>query len=386
MPDYNLSAEQIEFRDTLRRFFEAASPMSLTRGTLAADRGVDAALWKSACDKLALPGLAIAEEYGGQGFGLAELAIAFSESGRALAPMPLLSVAGFAARSIEAVSRPEDRGEWLEPIASGQIATLAWVDASGRWAPESTTTVVVTGGRISGKMSFVLDGDVAERFLVVARIEESHGDEGLGLYSVEADARGLSVRRLETLDLTRRMFSLTLENVEARRISGSEGSGAALRSALDDVRVLLCAEMAGGMERVLETAVDYAKTRHQFGRPIGSFQAIKHKAADMLIDFESARTATAAAIEAVDRDAADRSLAVAVAKAFAGAAYVRMTTEAIQILGGVGYTWEYDAHLYFRRAQASSILLGDASEHHERIARELSARVARVTQEASHET
>ncbi|MBY0399294.1 hypothetical protein K2X89_03295, partial [Myxococcota bacterium] len=190
-------------------------------------------------------------------------------------------------------------------------------------------------------------------------------------------------------DVTRSLARLRFENVELEAVGAPGQDGGAIERGLEEARVLACAEMVGGMQRVLEAAVDYANARHQFGRPIGSFQAIKHKCADMLIDFEGARTAVEAAIEACEGDAAgahadgssggsssgtsegasERALLVAVAKAQTGPAYVRMAIENMQIQGGVGYTWEYDAHLYYRRAQASEIFHGPASDHHDRIAR-----------------
>ncbi|MEE8166725.1 MAG: acyl-CoA dehydrogenase family protein, partial [Myxococcota bacterium] len=293
LPDYNLSEEQLEFRDTLRRFFEENAPMTEVRAVMESEPGVSRGLWKQVCEEFGLPGLAIGEEHGGQGFAMKELAIALGETGRALAPVPLFAVAGLAAHAIEAVTTSSDRNAWLGPIANGMLATLAWVESSGRWSVDATTTEVHADGSLSGEKCFVLNADAAERFFVVAREAGSHGDEGLGLYAVEAAAPGLSLCRVESLDPTRRLATLRLDRAQARAVGEPHAAGPGLAVALEEATALHCAEMVGGMQKVLETAVDYASTRYQFSRPIGSFQAIKHKAADMLIDFEGARTATA---------------------------------------------------------------------------------------------
>jgi alkylation response protein AidB-like acyl-CoA dehydrogenase len=380
LPDYDLSPEQLEFRDTLRRFFEEFSPMTEVRVVMASESDVSRALWKQICEELGLPGLAIGEECGGQGFGLKELSIALGETGRALAPAPLFAVAGLTARAIAALTSGAERDAWLGPIATGMLGTLAWVESSGHWTVDATTTEVHPDGSLSGEKCFVLNADLAERFFVVAREPGSQGEQGLGLYAVEAGAPGLSSCPVESLDPTRRLATLRLDRAPARAVGEPHAAGPGLKLALEEATALHCAEMLGGMQKVLETAVDYANTRYQFSRPIGSFQAIKHKAADMLIDFEGARTATAAAIDAVDTQDAESSLLISVAKAHTGPAYLRMATENIQIHGGVGYTWEYDAHLHFRRAHSSAILLGDASWHQERLARTLAAQLGGVEQ------
>lgn len=373
LPDFDLSAEQVEFRDTLRRFFDAHAPMTETRRSMASASGCSAALWEKAAEELGLAGLAIAEEHGGQGFGLVELSIALAEAGRALAPIPLFSTAGLAGRVIAQVVRASGAkaGPWLEPIAAGRPATLAWLEPGSGWDPAQTRCEARPSGsgfRLSGEKCLVLDGPFAERFFVVAR-----SGAGQGLFAVDAGAPGLSIEPSEGFDVTRRLARIRFVNVELRAVGEPGSDGPAIVRGLEEATALLCGEMVGGMQRVLETAVDYANARHQFGRPIGSFQAIKHKCANMLIDFEGARTASRAAVDACDAGDPEASLLVSVAKAHAGPAYVRMAIESMQIQGGVGYTWEYDAHLFYRRAQASEILLGSASEHHDRIARRLAA-------------
>lgn len=374
LPDFDLAPEQVEFRDTLRRFFEANAPMAETRRVMDAGEGIARPLWEKAGAELGLVGLAIPEAQGGQGFGLEELGIALSECGRALAPIPLFSAAALAgrvvARVLEASGGKGD--DWLGPLAAGQIATVAWQEDGGPADPARTHLEARANGaayRLSGEKRIVLDAPVAERFFVVARLPGSAGGQGLGLFSVDAAAAGLTLERTEAFDPTRPLATLRFANVEALPVGEPGADGPAIGRGLEEATVLFCAEQIGGMQRVLEAAVDYANARHQFGRPIGSFQAIKHKCADMLIDFEASRTAVRAAIEACAADDPERSLLASVAKAQCGPAFVRMAIENMQIQGGVGYTWEYDAHLYYRRAQAFALLHGSASEHHDRVAR-----------------
>ena len=370
--DFNLSEEQIEFREMLRRFFEEHAPTSVVRDRMGAGGGFDAAMWKTASEELGLAGIAIPESSGGQGFGLKELGLALAEVGRSLAPIPLFASAALAGRVVESVAG--DAREWLEPIAAGEIATLAWVEdatgAPGGWSPDGVAMHAEPDGsnyRISGTKHFVLAAPEAARFFVIARTNDSGGATGLGLFAVEADAEGLEVLPRDTLDLTRPLSSVRFERTAARAVGAVGAAGPAISSGLGEATALLCAEMVGGMQRVFETAVDYAAERHQFSRPIGSFQAIKHKCADLLIDFEGARTAIDGAVVAFDEGDPEAGSLASVAKAFAGPAYVRMATESGQIQGGVGYTWEYDAHLFFRRALAGRAILGDETDHYDQL-------------------
>jgi alkylation response protein AidB-like acyl-CoA dehydrogenase len=372
LADLNLSDERTEFRDTLRRFFDEHAPITEVRRVMEAGEGISPSIWKLASEELGLAGIAIAEEFGGQGFGLKELAIALGETGRSLAPIPLFASAALAAPVVQAVAGVGQGADFLEPIAAGRVATLAWVEAKGDWDAAAVEMEASAAGDVyllSGAKHFVLDAPHAEQLFVVARLPGTTGANGLGLFAVDTAAKGVRVEQCETLDLTRPLSIVHFEDVEAVAVGAVGRSGVAIRAALDESTALLCAEMVGGMQRVLETAVDYAAERHQFSRPIGSFQAIKHKCADLLIDFEGSRTVSDGAITAFEEGDGERSLLASVAKSHVGPAYLRVTTENMQIQGGVGYTWEYDAHLYFRRALASTAMLGDASAHQERLAR-----------------
>ena len=374
LADFNLSEEQIEFRDTLRRFFEEHSPITVVRDVMGEGGGHSTALWKLASEELGLSGIAIPEGCGGQGFGRKELALALGEVGRSLAPIPLFASAALAGRVVEAVAG--ESKEWLEPIALGEIATLAWVEgeggaaSAGGWDPARVSMLAEPDGdgfRLGGTKDFVLAAAQANRIFVVARLPGSEGDEGVGLFAVDAGAEGVSVVPRETLDLTRPLYSVRLEGAPARAVGATDRALAGIRQGLDEAGALLAAEMVGGMQQVLETAVGYAAERHQFSRPIGSFQAIKHKCANLLIDFEGARTVADGAVVAFDEEDPEAGLLASVAKAHVGPAYVRMAIESGQIQGGVGYTWEYDAHLYFRRALAGQAMLGDETVHRDRL-------------------
>ena len=378
LAEFNLSEERLEFRDTLRGFFEEHAPITEVRRVMEEDgSGHSPALWQGAAEELGLAGIAIAEELGGQGFGLKELGIALGEVGRSLAPIPLLASAGLAGRVVQHVAGAE-AGEWLPPIAEGRAATLAWVESNGDWDPAGTTLEISGEGsdvRLSGEKHFVLDAGAAETLFVVVRIPGTHCDEGLSLVAVDASASGLVVERPECVDLTRPVWTLRFSDTPARLVGSAGSAAAGIRQGLDEATALLCAEMEGGMRKVIETAVDYAAERFQFSRPIGSFQVIKHKCADLLIDYEGARTASDGAIVAHDEADPEAGVLTSVAKSHLGPAYVRMATESGQIQGGVGYTWEYDAHLYFRRALASKAMLGDESSHRDRLARHVARKL-----------
>ena len=379
LADFNLSEEQREFREMLRRFFEEHAPIAVVRRVMEADRsGFDPAAWSLASEELGLAGLAIPEVLGGQGFGLKELGLALGEVGRGLAPVPLFASAGLAGRVVAAVAE-DDAERWLAPIAAGEAATLAWVEAEGDWDPAATRLEVDGAGdtvRLRGAKEYVLAAREARRIFVVAREPGSRCDEGLGLFAVEADAAGLSVDALQAVDLTRAIHRVRFDDTPAVRVGAPGQAAPGVRVGLDESLALLCAEMVGGMQKVLETAVDHANERYQFSRPIGSFQAIKHKCANLLIDFEGARTATDGALVAFDEGDPERFELACVAKAHTGPAYLRMAIDGGQIQGGVGYTWEYDAHLYFRRAMACRAFLGDESVQHERLASTVARQLA----------
>ena len=368
----SLSPEQQEFAGELRRFCAEAAPASAVRRAMQTGSGLDPSLWERMSRDLGLPGLAIPEALGGQGFGVTELALAAAELGRALACAPFFSTAVLAGRALWHGAAPEERAELLPGLAAGATAALAYVEPGGGFDPaEIAMQAEPTGAgfAVTGAKHLVVDGHTADRLVVAARLPGTRGAAGLSLFLVEGGAPGLARRRLETFDPTRRLARLDFDRVPARVLGEPGGASAALARALDEATVALCAEMMGGAQRVLEEAVAHARSRFQFGRAVGSFQAVKHKCADVLIGYEAAATATREAAWAADSAPQQLPLLASLAKVACSEAYFRAAHENIQIHGGVGFTWEMDAHLHFRRAKSSEILLGDAAFHRERIAR-----------------
>src|SRR6266516_169277 len=367
-----VSAEQEELRASVRRFLADRAPLSRVRELM--DGGdTDWAVWEQAGTQLGLQGLAIPESYGGAGFSFAEQAVVLEEFGAALYGGPYLASAVLAATALLAIPDEGARRGLLPDIASGQtVATLAFAEDGGSWDPAAirlSATKDGEGWQLDGHKSFVLDGATAGLILVVATT-----DAGLSLFAVKGDgevggdAAGLSRAVLPALDQTRQLARLEFAGVTGRLI-GSPGDGAAaLDRALDVAAVALAAEHLGGAQRALDMAVEYAKIRRQFDRPIGSFQAIKHRCADLLLEVESLRSAVGYAAAAVAEDSAEIPVLASLVKAYGSETYFHVAAENIQIHGGIGFTWEHDAHLYFKRAKASELFLGGGAYHRERLA------------------
>ena len=367
--------ERRVFRETLRRFLEERAPAPERRRAMESQRGYDPELWRSACSELELAGLAIDERHGGQGFGPEELGLAARELGYALACVPFFSSAVLAAGALAAFADDARAAALLRAIASGETAALAWVEPDAGFALDEVT--LSAAAQLRGRKTAVIDGHSARHLLVVAREPGTHGESGLTLLALAGDAPGVTRRRLDSFDPTRALASIDFSGAEASVIGSAGGAGPVLARALERATIALCQELVGVMERVVAMAVDYAKTREQFGRPIGSFQAIKHKCADLWIALEAARSAADRASRLAARADAplvDLRLAASLAKAWCSRACFQAAAENIQIHGGVGFTWEHDAHLFFRRAKSSEILLGDGRWHRERMAQWLRLR------------
>ena len=372
---FTFTDEQEELRRTIRRFLDEKSPVSEVRRLMEDDAGYDEAVWKQMAQELGLQGLAIPESYGGQGFTFVELGIVLEEMGRALLCAPFFASAALAATTILNAGTKAAKKELLPGIATGEtIATLALAEPNGRWDATGITAIATPDGdgyRISGTKRFVIDGTNANLIIVAARKEKTKGDRGVGLFAVRGDADGLTREALQPLDPTRKQAQLTLDNVKATPIGKPGRDWPALQKTLDQISVLLSAEMVGGAQRCLDMAVQYAKDRIQFGRPIGQFQAIKHKCADMLLKVESGKTATYYAMWVAAKDDPELATVAPLAKAFCSEAYFFAASENIQVHGGIGFTWEHDAHLYFKRAKSSELLFGDPTYHRDLLARRL---------------
>jgi len=280
-----------------------------------------------------------------------------------------------AANAIMNAATDDEQHQLLPGIASGEtIATLAFTEPNGKWDASGITMEAKGSGdawTLAGTKMFVIDGHTAGQVVVVARQAGSNGEDGIAFFVVDGDARGLTRTPLTTMDQTRKQARLDFDGVTARPL-GQPGSGwAALSKTLDQAAVCLANEMVGGAQKVLEMSVEYAKVRVQFGRPIGSFQAIKHKCADMLLEVESAKSAAYYAAWAAAEDNEELPVVASLAKAYCSDAYFHAAAENIQIHGGIGFTWEHPAHLYFKRAKSSEILFGDATYHRELLAQRI---------------
>ena len=365
--NFGFSEEQDELRKMVKRFLDEKSPESEVRRLMATEEGYDPAVWSQMANELALQGLGIPEEYGGQGYGPVELYVVFEEMGAALLCAPYFSTVALAANALLQVGTEQDKQRYLPGIASGEvIATLALTDDAGQWDLSGTSTTASASGNdwhVSGVRSFVTDGSTASLILVPAMTAK-----GLSLFAVQGDASGLERTTLPTMDQTRKQSRLVLTDTPAMLV-GEEGAAlAGLETTLQIAASALAAEQVGGAQRVLNNAVEYAKARVQFGRPIGSFQAIKHKCADMLLDVESAKSAAYYAAWAAQELNDELPVAASLAKSFCSEAYFHCAAENIQIHGGIGFTWEHHAHLYFKRAKSSELFLGDPAYHRELLA------------------
>ncbi len=366
MPDFAFDEEQDALRATVRRFCDERSPSREVRRLMETTEGYDPDVWKQLTAELGLTAIHIPEADGGQGFSFVELGIVLEEMGRALLCAPFFSSICLGANAIMNAGTPEQRNELLPQIAAGDVrAALAHVEPSGDWTTDGIT-VGAENGKLTGTKSFVIDGHTADLIVVAAR-----EGSGISLFTVPGDASGLVRTPLATLDMTRKQADLTFDGVEATRL-GEAGSGEeALRKTLEQAAVCLASECVGGSERTMDMAVQYAKDRYQFGRPIGSFQSIKHKCADMLLRLESAKSASYYAAWAAAEDNEELSVAASLAKAYCTESYFANSRENIQIHGGIGFTWEHDCHLYYRRAKTSELMLGDPTYHRELIAERL---------------
>ena len=367
---FAFSDEQQELRRGLRRFLEDKSPPSQVRRLMESDAGYDPGVWAQMAAQLGLQGLTIPQEYGGAGFGPIEQLVVLEEMGRTLLCAPYFSTAVLAVTALQASGDEAAQREWLPGIADGTtLATLAACEDDGAWSTERVLTRAQRLGEryaITGRKSYVLDGVIADRVLVVAQ-----ADGGPTLFAVDGRDPHLVRRPLQTIDMTRKQAALVFDGVAARRI-GEEGAAArSVARTLELASIALAAEQVGGAQRCLEMSVDYAKLRVQFGRPIGSFQAIKHKCADMLLDVELAKSAAYHAAWSAAQGAADLPLVASLAKALCSETYFRAAAENIQIHGGIGFTWEHDAHLYYRRAKSAEVMLGSATQHREVMAAHL---------------
>jgi len=373
--DFGFNDEQEMLRATARKFLENECTSDFVRARMAEPAGLTDEFWAKLAEQGWL-GLVYPEEHGGSGLGFVDLTVLMEEMGRAVMPGPFFSTVLLGGLAILEAGSAAQQKEWLPRITGGTArATLAWTEPSARWdAAGVTTTATAAGGgfRLTGTKLFVLDAHLADVLVVVARTREGgRSEEGLSLFLVPKGAGGLEVKLLPTMDQTRKLCEVSLTDVAVgadAMLGARDGGWAPLSRVVERATVALCAEMCGGAQRVLDMTTEYAKIRIAFGRPIGSYQGVKHRAADMLVDVENAKSLTYYAAWAVDENAPDAALAASMAKAYVSDAYRKVAGAGIQLHGGIGFTWEHDLHLYFKRAKSSEFTFGDATFHRERVA------------------
>jgi alkylation response protein AidB-like acyl-CoA dehydrogenase len=370
---FSFTDEQEQFRSMIQRFLVDKSPTTEVRRLMESPEGYDREVWEQLSEELALPGIHIPERYGGAGFGAVELGIVMEEFGRSLLCAPYFSSSVLAANAIMNAAKESQKTELLPDIASGaRLATLAVTEPNGRWDThgiELTATPPEDKSEpeflLNGVKSFVLDGQISDLLIVVGRRERSSGDKGLSFFALPANSPGVERRALETMDATRKLSRIEFHDAKAQLLGRLGAGAAALSRTLDQAAIALANEMVGGAQALLDSALSYAQSRMQFGRAIGSFQAIKHKCADMLLEVELAKSAAYYAAEAAAEDDPELPSLASLAKACASDAYMSTAANCIQLHGGIGFTWDHDTHLWFKRAKSSEVLLGDPSYHRE---------------------
>lgn len=367
--EFELNETQTLFQRSARELFAQECPPTHVREMIEKNEPYSDGVWNKLVEQ-GWTGLIFSEENGGQGLGFVEMAVAFEEMGRALLPGAFLSTVALAGSLIEKACSPEYRATRLRAICEGQAkATVALLEESADWNPDAVTmaaTPVDGGFKLTGKKLFVSDAAVADCIVTVAR-----GGSGLVLAFVDSKAPGVSIKPMPGIDVTRSLsaveFNDVIVNIEDVMTDGGRAR-AALERALNVATLALSAEMLGGMQWLLEASVEYAKTRKQFGKPIGQFQAVQHHCANMLLMTESTRSAVYYAAWQMGNDPEQAPLAISIAKAYASDGYREVGNLAVQVHGGIGFTWDENVHFYYKRAKASELMFGDATYHRERIA------------------
>ncbi|MGH7383587.1 MAG: acyl-CoA dehydrogenase family protein [Candidatus Rokuibacteriota bacterium] len=372
--NFGFNEEQELLRNTARKFLENECGSDTVRRLMETAEGMSPELWRKLAEQGWL-GLIYPDQYDGMGLGLVDLVVLMEEMGRAVVPGPYFSTVLLGGLVILEAGGDAQKKEWLPRIAAGdRRVALAWMEPSAQLGPAGVTLTAVKRGEqftLSGTKLFVHDAHTADALVVAARTQPGAGADGVSLFLLPKGTKGLEVTLLPTMDQTRKLCEVACSEVTVGpdALLGEAGSGwAPLARVLDRATVALCAEMCGGAQKVLDMTVEYAKIRQAFGRPIGSYQGVKHRAADMLVDVENSKSITYYAAWALDEGSPEAPLAVSMAKAYVSDAYRRVSAAGIQLHGGIGFTWEHDLHLYFKRAKGSEFTFGDATHHRERVA------------------
>jgi acyl-CoA dehydrogenase len=352
--EFEFTDEQRALREVARDVCTRHSPEAEVRRLMGTPEGFDRDVWRRLGSDVGLLGLAVPEEHGGAGAGLVELALLAEETGRTLLCAPLLGTVALAVPALLATGDDAVAGELLPGVLDGStVLALAATDDRGTWAPAQLSVTATSGGTLTGEQAHVLDGAAADALLVLAT-----GDEGPALFLVDGDATGLTREVQSGLDLTRRQARLRFDGVPARPAGPAAAAPAAVATARRTAAVVVAAAAVGSAQRLLDSSVEHARTRLQFGRPIGSFQAVRHRCADMLVDVEHARSAAYHAAWAADAGTDDPALAADLATVVTAEAHLRVAKGTVQVHGGIGFTWEHPTHLHYKRAVSDAALLG----------------------------
>jgi alkylation response protein AidB-like acyl-CoA dehydrogenase len=353
--EFGLSESQQLLKDNARKFFAGECPIDEVRRLMETETAYDERLWGKMAEQ-GYTGIIVPEQYGGVGLSEVELILLMEEAGRALLPGPLFSTVALAGAMIDRAASPDQRKTYLAPISSGDArSTVAMLEAHASWDP-TDLRMSAANGRLTGEKLFVPDAAVSDFIVVVAQN---------GVFVADQKAPGIKIEPMRAMDLTRKLYAVRFSNTPVEQLAGLEGSA----EALDVAAAALVAEMVGGMQHTLDITVEYAKMRKQFGKPIGMYQAVQHQCADMYLETESARSAVYYAAWALAEHAPDSQVAVSIAKMYASDAARLVGNRGIQVHGGMGFTWENDVHLYYKRAKASETAFGESTYHRERIAR-----------------
>lgn len=370
--EFAFTEEQQMIQATAASFFADVSGSEAVRAAMATEQGYDDALWQSLCQDLYLQAITVPEAFGGMGLGFVELVAVMEQMGRFLVCAPYFSTVCLASSALLLAANAEQQETYFAEILEGKTATLAFT-ANGKWDKSGITASYIKEGKqylLNGEYRYVIDGHTADYIIVAAT-----GDQGVALFILPKEAVGLNSQWLPTVDQTRKQAQVSLDNVSVPASALlQDNAEQTLLDILDLAAIALSAEQVGGAQEVLDNTVTYTKERVQFQRPVASFQAVKHQAADMMTRVEAARSgvyyAACIAQEKLEGGplAAELAEAAAITKANSSEAYFLNAGDAIQLHGGVGFTWEYDVHLYFKRAKASELYLGNAAYHRERLA------------------
>lgn len=379
--EFSFTEEQKMIRDTAQAFLAEVSSSNAIRSAMDTEQGFDPQIWQRICEEMYWQAIHIPEEYGGMGLGYVDLVVMLEQMGRYLLCSPFFSTVCLASNALIVAGTDEQKQQYLTQICEGSLtATLAYTSKNGQWDATTVQGIVTTQGDdyvLNGTYRYVPDGHTAQLLIVAARSEGSKGEQGISLLAIDADTPGIKRTWLPTMDQTRKQAEIVFDNV---RVSSSQLMGETnnawpqLNKVLQLAAIAIAAEQVGGSQQVLDLTVEYTKERVQFGRPIAGFQAVKHQAADMMLRTEVARSAVyyaaCVAEEALSGGllAGELGEAASVAKSYCSEGYFKNAGDALQLHGGVGFTWEYDVHLYFKRAKSSELFLGDAAYHREHVA------------------